>query len=63
MVTENVADFAKLGAAMTHAGLVLVPATRYPRTKAGIARLAESLAATTALEGLARVSLSGCRET
>jgi hypothetical protein len=51
-VTENVADFARLSASVAHAGLVLVPATRYPRTRAGLARLAEALAAAPALEGL-----------
>jgi predicted nuclease of predicted toxin-antitoxin system len=44
VVTENVADFARLAAqGATHHGLIFVSAQRFPRTSAGLNRLADGL--------------------
>lgn len=44
VVTENVADFARLAAqGATHHGLIFVSAQRFPRTSSGLARLADAL--------------------
>jgi hypothetical protein len=43
VVTENVRDFVRLAVEMPHAGIVLVSSQRFPRTVAGLARLATSL--------------------
>ncbi|RFU21151.1 DUF5615 family PIN-like protein [Geodermatophilus marinus] len=44
VVTENVADYARLGPD-EHAGLVLVNARRWPRTTGGLPRLVQALGA------------------
>ena len=44
VVTENVADFARLAQqGFRHSGLVLVPSRRFPRTASGLQRLAKAL--------------------
>jgi hypothetical protein len=43
VVTENVRDFARLAPVMPHAGIIFVSAQRFPRTRSGIARLANAL--------------------
>jgi hypothetical protein len=44
VVTENVADFARLAAQEApHYGLIFVSAQRFPRTSTGLARLADAL--------------------
>ncbi|GAB3184406.1 hypothetical protein FHX75_121306 [Micromonospora palomenae] len=43
VVTENVRDFARLAPQMPHAGIILVSARRFPRTRSGLARLLDAL--------------------
>jgi hypothetical protein len=44
VVTENIGDFARLAAlGTTHAGIVLVSPQRFPRTRAGLRRIAAAL--------------------
>lgn len=46
VVTENVADFARLASqGATHHGLIFVSAQRFPRTSAGLTRIADALSA------------------
>ncbi|MFF5175587.1 DUF5615 family PIN-like protein [Micromonospora sp. NPDC000089] len=43
VVTGNVRDFARLAALSPHAGMILVSARRFPRTRSGLARIATAL--------------------
>jgi len=44
VITENVADFARLAAlGATHTGIVFVSAQRFPRTGSGLVRLGDAL--------------------
>jgi hypothetical protein len=43
LVTENVRDFAVFARHMSHGGILLVNAKRWPRTPAAIKRLADAL--------------------
>lgn len=43
LVTENVRDFARLAPVIPHAGIILVFARRFPRTRAGLVRLEAAL--------------------
>jgi predicted nuclease of predicted toxin-antitoxin system len=52
VVTQNVADFARLSATASHRGIVLVPASRYPRSRSGLRRLGDELSSPGALDGL-----------
>ncbi|MGW4151972.1 DUF5615 family PIN-like protein [Micromonospora chersina] len=52
VVTENVADFARIAPSTPHAGIVFVSARRFPRTRAGLVRLASALDAMLAAKRL-----------
>lgn len=53
VVTENVADFARLAALpATHAGIIFVSAQRFPRTARGLARIGDALQAVLDADGL-----------
>lgn len=43
LVTENVRDFAVLAQEVPHAGILLVSAGRWPRSRSGIARMAVAI--------------------
>lgn len=43
VVTENIRDFARLAQTTPHAGIILVSAQRFPRTRSGLDRLASAL--------------------
>ncbi|MEU4713312.1 DUF5615 family PIN-like protein [Micromonospora purpureochromogenes] len=52
VVTENVRDFARLAPLMPHAGIILVSARRFPRTRGGLARLVDALDAVLATKSV-----------
>jgi Domain of unknown function (DUF5615) len=53
VVTENIADFARLAAlGVPHAGIILVSPQRFPRTAAGLHRIGDALDAVLNVKGL-----------
>lgn len=52
VVTENVRDFARLAPLMPHAGIILVSAQRFPRSRGGLGRLETALDDVLATKGL-----------
>lgn len=52
VVTENIRDFARLAPVVPHAGIIFVSSQRFPRTRNGIARLADALHDLIASQGI-----------